>query len=306
MPVAALLFAAVSVAFPRDGAKLPFLERSYIIGAVGKGETNVVVQGRSVPVYRTGAWATTVDLAEGSNTVEVVSASGEKLKVVYHVAKKPSPAKASAAGTPKKLKKLSYAADEAKDPPTNRPPSEVTIVIDAGHGGDDTGALSPHGHFEKDANLKMARCVRDELTALGYRTVMTREDDRPIPLYDRPKVAHRARADAFVSIHHNAPPLHADALNLRYHAVYAWNDIGRNLARSINASMAAALGDDLKDNGVISANFAVTRNPEIPSCLIEVDFITDPAGEEDSWSGPRRMFIAKAIARGIAAWCSGK
>jgi N-acetylmuramoyl-L-alanine amidase len=306
MPFAALLLAAVSVAFPRDGAKLPFLERSYIIGAVGKGETNVVVQGRNVPVYRTGAWATTVKLAEGSNTVDVVSMSGEKIEVVYHVAKKPSPARSSAAKTPKKFQKLSYAADEAKDPPTNRPPSEVTIVIDAGHGGDETGALSPHGHCEKDANLKMARCVRDELRALGYNVVMTREDDRAIGLYDRPKVAHRAQADAFVSIHHNAPPLHANPLNLRYHAVYAWNDIGRNLARSVNESMAAALGDDLKDNGVISANFVVVRNPEIPSCLIEVDFITDPAGEEDSWSGPRRIFIAKAIAGGIASWCSGK
>ena len=71
------------------------------------------------------------------------------------------------------------------------PPAEITVVVDAGHGGSDTGAVSPHGRFEKDANLRLALAVRDELVARGYRVVMTRTDDSFPALYDRPKVAHR-------------------------------------------------------------------------------------------------------------------
>ena len=61
----------------------------------------------------------------------------------------------------------------------------------------------------------------------------------------------------------------------------------------------------MKNNGVSRANYAVTRNPEIPSCLIEVDFITSPEGEEASWNPVRRRRVAAAIADGIDDWAAG-
>ena len=71
--------------------------------------------------------------------------------------------------------------------------------------------------------------------------------------------------------------------------------------------MAAELGKDgMKDNGVPRANYAVTRNPEIPSCLVEVDFITSPEGEEASWNPERRRRVAAAIADGFEDWATGK
>ena len=296
-----MCLASVFVAYPRNAAKLPYVERTYMIGAVRKGETNVVVQGRNVQVYRTGAWATTVNLSAGSNRIEIVTSSGESTGVVYHVSAKKPPSSISTSNKAKRGK-LPYAGDLPKDHPANRSPQSLTVVVDAGHGGSDTGALSPHGHCEKDANLKMALRVRDELAAYGYNVVMTRDSDCAIPLYDRPRVAHRVNADAFVSIHHNAPALHGDPF-VRYHAVYAWNDIGKELSKAINVRMGVALGESLKNNGVCDAEFAVVRNPEIPSCLIEIDFLTSPAGEEACWSGSRRVLIAKAIAAGIADWC---
>jgi N-acetylmuramoyl-L-alanine amidase len=54
------------------------------------------------------------------------------------------------------------------------------------------------------------------------------------------------------------------------------------------------------------ANFAVTRNPEIPSCLVEADFVTSPEGEEAIWNAERRSIMAEAIASGIDDWCKGK
>ena len=304
--IAATILAAVTIAFPKAGQKLPFVERCYMIGAVSGGETNIVIQGRDVPVYRTGAWVTMVDCTEGSNVVDVAGSNHW-----FSVARRPKPPTTTNTVPPKVYKKLPYASDTPKPHPSTLisptsslppPPSSLTLVLDAGHGGPDTGAVSPHNLPEKTANLCMANAVRDELTALGFRVVMTREDDTFIPLYDRPKVAHTNGAVAFVSIHHNAPPFDKDPRLFRYHAVYTWNDLGKRLGAAINRRMAETFGDTLVNNGLPHANFAVTRNPEIPSCLIEVDFITTPESEVDCWDPERRKRVAKAIADGISDW----
>lgn len=295
------LLALVMVAFPSEGRKFPYIEQCYITGAVNKGETNVVVNGSNFEVYRTGAWGAIVPVVEGENTIEVVSQDGEKTNVTFTVAKKPPEVKD--APPPKPYEKLEYAADAPKAPPKGKEPKDITVVIDAGHGGSDTGAVSPHGHFEKEANLLLARRIRRELEELGFKVVMTRDDDSFPALFDRPKVAHRENADAFISVHHNAPPPDKDVRDFRYHAVYYWNEIGEKLAGAINAKMAEALGDTLVNNGVVHANFAVMRNSEIPSCLIEADFVSHPAGEEASWDGKRRILLAKAVAEGFKNWC---
>lgn len=295
------LLLALTIAFPRPGQKLPYVERCYMIGAVEPGPTNIIVGGRPVSVYRTGAWATLVAVSPGTNTIDVAGSN-------HWFVIGPKPVRVPSAGSAKPAVervygKLPYAGDTAKAVPTNRAPDEITIVIDAGHGGRDAGALSPHGIEEKDANLRTAKALRDELARRGYRAVMTRDDDRQIALYDRPKVAHANNADAFVSIHHNAPPIDRDPQSVRYSVVYAWNDIGENLGRAINRRLAEAqAAEGLRNNGVPRANYVVMRNPEIPSCLVEVDFITSPQGEEASWNPERRRRVAAAIADGIEDW----
>ncbi len=291
-------FLASLIAFPKEGQNLPFLERCYMSGAVDAGTTNVVVQGRNVSVHPLGGWVTMIDVAEGTNQIEVAG-----VRRTFIVAKRPVPKKGPAVRPAKPYAKLPYAGDKPKARPIGKSPSEITIVIDAGHGGTETGALSPHNLREADLNLVLAKNVRDALVKLGFRVVMTRESDVTVPLYDRPKVAHAQNADAFVSIHHNAPPLDRDPRGIRYHAVYAWNEIGAELARAVNVRMGAAFGETLRNNGVMNAAFAVTRNPEIPSCLIETDFLTSPEGEVDCWNRSRRLKIAAAIAQGIADWC---
>ena len=181
--------------------------------------------------------------------------------------------------------------------------SAGVLIIDAGHGGRDTGAVSPHGKPEKDANLRLAKGVAEKLREKGFVVKMTREDDSFPALYDRPKVAHGANADAFVSIHHNAPGYESDPTQIRYQSVYAWNAIGEDLAGAIAARLAAAR-PDLPSKGVLHANFAVTRNPEIPSCLVEADFVTHPEGERAAWDEAECERAAAAIADGIADWAA--
>ena len=297
-----MLAAAPVVAFPSPGASLPAIDRVYVIGSAARGDTNVLVNGESVSVYRTGAWATVVDASEGSNGVSVVSQSGEATNVWFRIARKPAAGAGAPAAPEKTWKKLDYAGDVAKEPPVGKAPCETTIVVDPGHGGSDTGAVSPHGFFEKDANLLTALVVRDELKSLGYKVALTRDGDTFPALYDRPRLAHRLGADAFVSIHHNAPPYDKDPRALRYHTVYSWNPIGEALAKAINGRMASDFEGEFKSNGTMHANFAVTRNPEIPSCLVETDFITTPEGELAICNYVRRRRIAEAIAAGIDDW----
>ena len=290
----AALFAAASIVFPPEGARLPSLERCYVMGAVDDGEEVVRLRGCEVAVGKSGAWATVVDVKPGTNVVEV---GGAKRTFVVEPSKPSKPSKP--------YPKLEYASDFAKPHPAGKTPEEITVVLDAGHGGRDTGAMSPHALPEKDANLRLAKAVRDELKKRGYAVVMTREDDAFVELYDRPKVAHRTNADLFVSIHHNAPGYASNPFAIRSQSVYVWNALGEKLAKAINVRMAAA-DPTLKNDGVLHANFAVTRNPEIPSCLIEADFITHPDGECAAWDAARRPAIAAAIADGIADWVAGR
>ncbi len=278
-----------------------------MIGSVPRGVTNLVVQGQTVDLYKTGGWVTMLKLTEGLNTIELVENGAKKTTHTVVVEKAP-PKITTTTAKPVKLAeekwpKLAYAGDYPIRPPHTKLNREITICLDPGHGGKDTGTLSPHGFPEKDANLRVAREVKAALEAKGFKVVMTRDADVAIDLHERPREAHKIKADAFVSIHHNAPPYKADPRKTRYHTVYAWNPLGETLAENINRRMGEALADDIPNKGVLHANYAVTRSPEIPSCLIEVDFITTPAGEEAAWNAARRKKIGTSIAQGIADWC---
>ena len=298
----AAIVAAVTIVFPPEGARLPAIERCYVMGAANCGEEALVISSLTsrvscpVSVNRSGAWATVVDVVPGTNVVEI---GGVRRTFVVG-----SLESLGSKESKRTYTKLEYAKDTAKPHPTGKKPEEITVALDAGHGGRDTGAMSPHGLPEKDANLRLAKAVRDELVKRGYTVVMTREDDTFVGLYDRPKVAHKASADLFVSIHHNAPGYASNPFAIRSQSVYAWNPLGERLAKAINARMAAA-DPRLRNDGVLHANFAVTRNPEIPSCLIEADYITHPEGESAAWDASRRPKIAAAIADGIADWVAG-
>ena len=82
---------------------------------------------------------------------------------------------------------------------------DVLVAVDAGHGGDDPGAIAKGGAYEKDIVLSIARRVRDRIDSLdGFRTVMVREGDYYVSLRNRTAIARRHRADLFVSIHADA------------------------------------------------------------------------------------------------------
>lgn len=97
--------------------------------------------------------------------------------------------------------------------PSFRPPVSAirTIVIDPGHGGDDAGARGATGTLEKDLTLAVARRLKTAVEArLGIRVILTRDDDRDMPLDRRTALANNSKADVFLSLHANAS-VHAGA-----------------------------------------------------------------------------------------------
>ena len=186
-------------------------------------------------------------------------------------------------------------------PPYGRAPNTVRICVDPGHGGPDTGARSPHGWNEKDVNLMQARAIRAALEKAGFLVVMTRDDDTFPALYDRPKLAYDERVDAFISVHHNATAANRNPRVARHTTAYASTSNGLALAQCIQRHVAPVLAP-VKDAGAQLKSFAVCRNPAVPSCLLEVDFINLPEGEAESWDAVRQKKVATAVVMGVLDW----
>ncbi|WP_194174761.1 N-acetylmuramoyl-L-alanine amidase [Desulfofundulus thermobenzoicus] len=186
---------------------------------------------------------------------------------------------------------------------------DTLIAVDAGHGGEDPGAIG-NGLQEKDITLKLARRLADMLSAKGARPLLTRSDDSTVGLYDRPQMANQAGADLFVSIHINA---NTDA-SVRGTATYILSPAGggdparreesRKLAEKIQANLVKNLG--LEDDGVREANFAVLRESTMPAVLVEVAFISNPQEAALLNQESFREKACQAIFQGIVDYLTGR
>jgi N-acetylmuramoyl-L-alanine amidase len=186
-------------------------------------------------------------------------------------------------------------------PETNNPPEfsprprngRLVVVVDAGHGGKDPGAIGVGGLKEVDVILPIARQVEALLERQGVQVVMTRKDDYFVDLQPRVTMAERANADLFVSIHANSIGGRPDVQGVE---TYYYSSGGR-LARSIHNSILQAT--DAKDRGVRQARFYVLRKSSMPSVLVEVGFVTNRQEAAKLGSPDYQSQMAQAIARGI-------
>ncbi|HET7784632.1 MAG TPA: N-acetylmuramoyl-L-alanine amidase [Myxococcales bacterium] len=210
------------------------------------------------------------------------------------------------------------------------------VVVDAGHGGRDTGAIGPGGTREKDVALAIARKVAARLKGLGFQVVMTRNRDVYVPLDERTRIANESRADLFISIHCNAARKHslrgvetwtlnvssdryatrlaafenAEAdrtvsdlrLILADLATKANAGDARDLAQSVQSSLVRTLRSrvgPVRDHGVKQALFYVLLGTHMPSILVETGFISNPAEEARLRSARFQGGIAEAVAHGM-------
>lgn len=167
------------------------------------------------------------------------------------------------------------------------------VVIDAGHGGHDSGATSRYAGREKDATLDVAMRLRPKLEAAGFATVMTRSNDTFIPLDTRARISNRQDNAIFVSIHFNYSP----RSHIRGTEVYYTSRCSTGIARNILAQVCAISGTSSR--GVRKANFLVLRKNGYPAVLVECGYLTNPYEGRRCGSGAFREQLAETIARGI-------
>jgi len=217
------------------------------------------------------------------------------------------------------------------------------IVIDAGHGGHDSGTLGVDGIEEKDVvldvALRLGKLLHDRL---GAEIIYTRSDDTFIPLETRTAIANKAQADLFLSIHANSSEdasargvetyylnFTSDATALDVAArenavsdqsIHQLSDLvkkialkdkiaeSREFASDVEGSLYSGLekgNAGLKDRGVKKAPFVVLIGANMPSILAEISFVTNPKDAEQLNDPEYRERVAESLYRGVARYEGG-
>lgn len=169
-----------------------------------------------------------------------------------------------------------------------------TVVIDAGHGGRDGGAVW-NGLIEKKLSLDVAKRLQSALARKGLRVVMTRSTDSTVELSTRARRANAHPRSVFVSIHFNAcRDRSVTGIETHYRS-----ERGRTLARAIQRSMTSRkLG---VNRGIDWEDFKVLRETKMPAALVECGFISNKTEARRCSSPAHRQALADAIAAGILA-----
>ncbi len=223
-------------------------------------------------------------------------------------------------------------------PPTETPVTDIkVVVIDAGHGGRDPGAVGPTRYYEKTANYKIAKYLKEYLKSrLGLTVIMTRETDKYLTLKERTTLANKHNADLFISIHNNASRSRSVyGVSTYYLAVtsdrkalavaarendttierlteldYILTDLmvsaKRNesslLAKFVQDGMVSSLKggySNIKDDGIMQGPFWVLVGAQMPSILVECSYISNVREEKRLKSDKYLKKIAYGIYKGF-------
>ena len=209
------------------------------------------------------------------------------------------------------------------------------VVIDAGHGGEDPGAVGPQKLKEKDVVLEIAKLIAERLEEAGIQCVLTRDTDVFLPLGKRAEIANTEKASLFLSIHCNAgrrktacgtevyflSPAKTtweravearENASLKYEPESTKDELesilwdlaqteflkeSNTLAGRLENCISTIAGTEKR--GVKQANFYVLRKAYMPACLVELDYISNPAIEKRLKDSNFKLSLAKGVAEGI-------
>ena len=183
--------------------------------------------------------------------------------------------------------------------------NERVVVIDAGHGGDDPGAVGLSGRLEKDFNLDIAVKIKERLLQFnGVRVFLTRDGDYFVDLYERARLANELKATLFVSVHANASGTNPDASGIEtlYCPSIAAADPGafssRQFAEITQRRLTASLRN--ADRGIVERpNLVVLRRTDMPAVLVETAFLTNAGDLLNLSRSAYRKNIANAVADSV-------
>ncbi|MTI81625.1 MAG: AMIN domain-containing protein [Firmicutes bacterium] len=167
------------------------------------------------------------------------------------------------------------------------------IIIDPGHGGEENGATSILGNYERIINLSIALQLKDRLEDEGYEVLMTREGDTTISLKDRVIMANNTNAFAFISIHAN----YSGRPSAKGLEVFTMYNTDHTLANYVQYSILPRTGQ--VDRKVKEAGFVVIKYTKMPAILVETGFLSNIDEERWLWQGENQKKIVEGIVAGI-------
>lgn len=175
-----------------------------------------------------------------------------------------------------------------------------TVVLDAGHGGHDSGAKPGKGKSEKELALDTSKRVATMLRAAGLRVIETRSSDYFVTLDKRVAISNRERNAIFVSIHYNW----AKRSKARGIETFFYGGKSSRLAANIQKETIRAYRTE--NRGIKYRGFYVLKNNRRPSVLLELGFLSNPGENGIVQSAATRQRLAKAVVDGILAERAGR
>lgn len=176
---------------------------------------------------------------------------------------------------------------------------ELFVVLDPGHGGDDTGDIGPNGLREADVCWDVMRRAAESLTALGARVRFTRtEAESPSPS-ERARRANEVGADVFVSLHTTSHDDSGEERACAYH--FRTSRAGRRLAEAVLAELSLLGARDLR---IAARSYPQLKETRMPAVLIEPACIKEPDDEKRLDDRAHRAALAGAIVEGLRRYCS--
>ena len=181
----------------------------------------------------------------------------------------------------------------------------VTVVVDAGHGGADPGALgvlnAAFGPTEDDITMAHALAVQKRLESLGANVIMsvptTLPQNEKVVLHERVQITRDAEADFFVSLHCNSVGGSANDLKSEGSEVYYYENVSRDFAKDVLTALTENTGRNLR--GTYYSNYFVNRNTTCPGFLLEMGFVSNPKEYDQLRSEDSLFATANAVADGI-------
>ncbi len=179
------------------------------------------------------------------------------------------------------------------------PLSGITVMLDPGHGGNDSGATGPLGYAyaEKTINLNNALALQTELVRNGATVLMTRTTDVELTLDQRLTQSRNARPDLFISIHANSMDNNVDISKISGFSAYYREDFAQGITQRIHDAVINSLS--MPSKGVHDKNFYVTRGTWTPSILLEAGFVPNPGDFEKLTDPTGQAAFARTVTEAI-------
>lgn len=178
----------------------------------------------------------------------------------------------------------------------------IDVVLDASHGGDDTGIIGLLGTKEKECTLYIAKACKDILERRGIKVKLTRENDEWVEGEERSNIANLSRAKCFVSIHLNSSDDRRES-GVEVVSSNSSKDVSK---LSFNLLSSLSTSTKLNSRGTKYSDLILFKEMNIPAAMVKVCFLTNPREEKLLLDQNFNLDIAELIANGIEKYISSE